>query len=145
MLVQALAKDLIKRGGIRAVEAFGTSALPPEDCLVPTDFLPSVGFRTHRAHPHTPRMRMDLRSVLTWRSELEAALDRLLAAGAATGARRRGRSPTRRALPPTTWRLTQPMKSASSLRIADLGRAPTICLTSSPLWKTAMFGMPVTR
>lgn len=79
ILVQALAKDLIKRGGIRAVEAFGTSAKRPEPCLVPTDFLLSVGFRTHRAHPRTPRMRMDLRSVLTWRAEIEAALDRLLA------------------------------------------------------------------
>ena len=28
----------------------------------------------------------------------------------------------------------QPMKSASSLRIADFGRAPTICLTTSPWW-----------
>ena len=79
VLVQALAKDLIKRGGIRAVEAFGTSARRPQPCLVPTDFLRSVGFRTHRAHPRTPRMRMDLRSVLTWRAEVEAAFDRLLA------------------------------------------------------------------
>jgi GNAT superfamily N-acetyltransferase len=79
VLVQAMAKDLIKRGGIRAVEAFGhTGGTTRKSCVLPADFLLSVGFRTHRAHPRYPRMRMDLRSVLTWRGELEAAFDRLL-------------------------------------------------------------------
>jgi GNAT superfamily N-acetyltransferase len=76
MLVQGMARDLIKRGGIRAVEAFG-DARGDGRCVVPVDFLGSVGFKTQRAHPTTPRMRMELRSALTWKDEVEAALERL--------------------------------------------------------------------
>lgn len=76
MLVQGMARDLIKRGGIRAVEAFGQRR-GPGTCLVPVDFLGSVGFKTQRQHPVTPRMRMDLRSAVVWRDEVEAALERL--------------------------------------------------------------------
>lgn len=76
MLVQGMARDLIGRGGVRAVEAFGTRRAA-SDCTVPAAFLDAVGFRTHRNHPTTPRMRMDLRSLLTWRDEVEAALERL--------------------------------------------------------------------
>ena len=82
LLVQGMAGDLIRRGGIRAVEAFGTTT--PRlgsawgSCLVPADFLGGVGFKTHRPHPLTPRMRMDLRSALTWRDEVEAAVERLI-------------------------------------------------------------------
>ncbi len=79
MLVQGMARDLIERGGIRAVEAFG-DARGTRSCMVPADFLGSVGFKTHRPHPTTPRMRMDLRSALTWRDEVESALERLLGA-----------------------------------------------------------------
>jgi GNAT superfamily N-acetyltransferase len=79
ILVQAMAKDLIRHGGIRAVEAFGAVGTTARPCVMPVDFLLGVGFRTHRAHPRVPRMRMDLRSVLIWRTELEAAFDRLLA------------------------------------------------------------------
>ncbi len=78
VLVQAMARDLIKRGGIKAVEAFAdTRGDDGEHCLVPADFLLSVGFRTLRAHARTPRMRMDLRTTLTWREELEEAFERL--------------------------------------------------------------------
>ena len=73
-----MAKDLLKRGGFKAVEAFGSSGRTAQECVVPADFLLSVGFRTLRPHVTTPRMRMDLRSMLTWRAELEAAWDRLL-------------------------------------------------------------------
>lgn len=78
MLVQGMAGDLIRRGGIRAVEAFGTTMAPLGSCLVPVGFLGGVGFKTHRPHPLTPRMRMELRSALTWRDEVEAALERLI-------------------------------------------------------------------
>ncbi len=81
MLVQGMARDLIRRGGVRAVEAFATHRPPiagAGGCVVPADFLGHVGFRTHRPHLTTPRMRMDLRSALSWRDEVEAALDRLL-------------------------------------------------------------------
>jgi len=79
MLVQGMARDLIERGGIRAVEAFGDTRGGGR-CVVPVDFLGSVGFKTHRAHGTTPRMRMELRSALTWRDELEAAVERLIGA-----------------------------------------------------------------
>jgi GNAT superfamily N-acetyltransferase len=78
LLVQSMAKDLIQRGGIRAVEAFGDTRGRSGHCVLPADFLLAVGFATHRAHASYPRMRMELRSTVTWRSELEAALDRLL-------------------------------------------------------------------
>ena len=79
MLVQGMARDLIKRGGIRAVEAFGDTRSEGQ-CVVSNDFLGGVGFKTHRPHPRHPRMRMELRSVLTWRDELESAVERLLGA-----------------------------------------------------------------
>jgi GNAT superfamily N-acetyltransferase len=83
VLIQSMAKDLIRHGGIGAVEAFG-SHRPQEDvCVLPVDFLLAVGFKTHRAHPQHPRMRMDLRTTVTWREELEAAAERLF--GVVTG------------------------------------------------------------
>lgn len=79
MLVQGMARDLIERGGIRAVEAFGDTR-GGGHCVVPVEFLGSVGFKTQRAHSTTPRMRMELRSALTWKDEVEVALERLLGA-----------------------------------------------------------------
>jgi GNAT superfamily N-acetyltransferase len=84
VLMQTVVKDLLKRGGIRALEAFGDSRAPAAragvvgGCVLPTDYLLSVGFKTSRPHPRFPRMRMDLRSVLTWRDEVETALEKLL-------------------------------------------------------------------
>ena len=80
MLVQGMARDLIRRGGTGAVEAFGDATGRGGGCVVPVDFLGGVGFKTQRAHPTTPRMRMDLRTTLTWREELEGALEKLLGA-----------------------------------------------------------------
>src|SRR4051794_28670787 len=82
MLVQGMARDLIKRGGIKAVEAFGDTRGPGRrgSCVVPADFLGSVGFKTQRAHGATPRMRMELRTALSLRDEVEAALERLVVA-----------------------------------------------------------------
>jgi GNAT superfamily N-acetyltransferase len=82
MLVQGTARDLVKRGDFAAVEAFGDTRGPGRSraCVVPADFLGSVGFKTHRPHGTTPRMRMDLRTALTWRTEVEAALERLVGA-----------------------------------------------------------------
>jgi GNAT superfamily N-acetyltransferase len=81
VLVQAVVKDVLGRGDIRALEAFGDHravGLQQHTCVVPTDFLLRVGFKTHRAHARNPRMRMDMRSVLTWREEVEQALEKLL-------------------------------------------------------------------
>ena len=80
MLVQGMARDLIKRGGIKAVEAFGDTRGPGRrgSCVVPADFLGSVGFKTQRAHGATPRMRMELRAAISIKDEVEAALERLV-------------------------------------------------------------------
>lgn len=83
MLVQAVAKDLTRRG-VRAIEAFG-DAQPVEaanadehQCVVPSEFLASVGFKTVRPHPRWPRLRLELRSALSWKEDVESALERLL-------------------------------------------------------------------
>jgi len=83
LLMQEMVKDLVQRGGIRAVEAFGSTGArsrraPEHDCLLPVEFLQRVGFKTQRSHPRNPRMRLDLKSVVTWRDEVEAALERLV-------------------------------------------------------------------
>ena len=79
MLVQGVARDLVERGDVAAVEAFGDTRGPGR-CLVPAEFLGAVGFRVQRAHPTTPRLRMELRSTISWREEVGAVLDRLRAA-----------------------------------------------------------------
>jgi GNAT superfamily N-acetyltransferase len=80
MLVQGMARDLVQRGGIRAIEAFGDPSGRGGRCLLPVEFLGSVGFKTHRPHPSTPRMRMDLRAAITWKGEVESAFERLVGA-----------------------------------------------------------------
>jgi GNAT superfamily N-acetyltransferase len=83
MLVQAVAKDLTRRG-VRAIEAFG-DAQPGETeepethtCVLPAAFLRSVGFKTVQPHPEWPRLRLELRSASSWKEDVEAALERLL-------------------------------------------------------------------
>jgi GNAT superfamily N-acetyltransferase len=104
-LMQTVVKDLVKRGGIRALEAIGDTRAPGRDargssayggCVLPADYLLRVGFKTHRPHPRYPRMRLELRSVLTWRDEVEGALEKLL--GAVRPARQPATEPTRRVL-----------------------------------------------
>jgi hypothetical protein len=65
MLVLARAKDHTRRGESPA-------------CMLPVDYLLAVGFKTIRPHHHYPRLRMELRTVLTWREDVEVALERLL-------------------------------------------------------------------
>ncbi|GAA0575097.1 GNAT family N-acetyltransferase [Kribbella sandramycini] len=79
VIVQAVAKDILKRG-FRAIEAFGDSRWDGPGCVWPTDFLQAVGFAVVREHPRNPRLRLDLRSAITWRSEMEAAVERLMGA-----------------------------------------------------------------
>jgi GNAT superfamily N-acetyltransferase len=88
MMIQGMAKDLVRRGdGIKAVEAFGDTRGRTGRCVVPADFLLAVGFSTHRAHAVHPRMRMDLRTTISIREELERGLETLL--GALPGKRAR--------------------------------------------------------
>jgi hypothetical protein len=85
MLVQATAKDLTRRG-VRAVEAFGLAVdggepdadEPGSQCLVPADLLLAVGFKTVRQHYRYPRLRLDLKTALSWREDVEQALERIL-------------------------------------------------------------------
>jgi GNAT superfamily N-acetyltransferase len=80
LLIQGMARDLIKRGDIRAVEAFADTRGIRGRCVVSAEFCLRVGFKTQRAHSTTPRLRMDLRTALTWRDEVEQALERLMGA-----------------------------------------------------------------
>jgi GNAT superfamily N-acetyltransferase len=101
MLIQSAAKDLSRRG-IKAIEAFGTlvPAGAAEDdqeteeqgaqqrsaraarrtgpCVVPADYLLAVGFKTVRPHHRYPRLRLELKNALSWREDMEVALERLL-------------------------------------------------------------------
>jgi hypothetical protein len=66
MLVQAMAKDLT-RHGVKAIEAFGDRRWESPACMLPVDYLLAVGFKTIRPHHRYPRLRMELRTVLTGR------------------------------------------------------------------------------
>lgn len=98
MLVQGMARDAARRG-TKAIEAFGMAKPPPEPdesaewaappprprpasgekvCVLPADYLLAVGFKTVRPHPRTPRLRLDLKSTVSWKEDVEYALERLL-------------------------------------------------------------------
>jgi GNAT superfamily N-acetyltransferase len=77
MLVQGLAKDLRMRG-IRAVEAFGDLKWESPSCVLPAEYLLAVGFKTVRPHARFPRLRLELKSTVSWREDVEYALERLL-------------------------------------------------------------------
>jgi len=77
LLVQSVAKDLTRRG-VRAVEAFADARWEGPQCVVPADHLLAVGFKTVRPHPRWPRLRLELRTALSWREDVEVALERLL-------------------------------------------------------------------
>jgi GNAT superfamily N-acetyltransferase len=76
MLVQGMAADLVERGHT-AIEAYGDTRGRTRGCVLPAEFLGSVGFKTQRAHPTTPRMRMELRTALSWKDEVELALEKM--------------------------------------------------------------------
>lgn len=73
-LVQAAAA-WAARSRVEALEAVGVHGEDP--CLPPAAWLERVGFRTVRAHPLYPRLRMDISSTVRWRPELGAAWHRL--------------------------------------------------------------------
>ena len=95
MLVQGVAKDLTRQG-YRAIEVFarrpGTddaAGSPTDDraglrCLVPVAFAEATGFTVVADHPEVPRLRLELRTALDWREDVEAALDHLLGSLALT-------------------------------------------------------------
>jgi hypothetical protein len=77
MLVQGVAKEMLRRN-IRAIEAFGDLRWDGPACIIPADHLLAVGFKTVRPHARFPRLRLDLKTTLTWREDVEVALERLL-------------------------------------------------------------------
>lgn len=79
VMVQTVAKDVLRRG-FKAIEAFGDARWKEPACVLPADHLLSVGFKTVRAHPRFPRLRLELRSTVSWKADVESALDRLLGA-----------------------------------------------------------------
>jgi GNAT superfamily N-acetyltransferase len=79
VMVQTVAKDLLRRG-FKAIEAFGDARWKEPVCVLPADHLLAVGFKTVRPHPTYPRLRLELRTTLSWKEDVELALDRLLGA-----------------------------------------------------------------
>ncbi|MBV7698850.1 GNAT family N-acetyltransferase [Streptomyces sp. TRM70350] len=79
VMVQTVAKDLLRRG-FKAIEAFGDARWKEPACVLPAEHLLAVGFKTVRPHPTYPRMRLELRTTLSWKEDVEMALDRLLGA-----------------------------------------------------------------
>jgi GNAT superfamily N-acetyltransferase len=77
MLLQGVAKDLTRRG-VRALEAFGDEKWERPACVLPAAHLRSVGFKTVRPHARFPRLRLELKSAVSWREDVEVALERLL-------------------------------------------------------------------
>ncbi len=77
VLVQNMAKDLTRRN-VKAVEAFGDLRWSEPGCIVPADYLLAVGFKTVRPHARYPRLRLELKTALSWREDVEVALERLL-------------------------------------------------------------------
>ncbi|MBB1255371.1 GNAT family N-acetyltransferase [Streptomyces sp. OF3] len=77
VLVQTVAKDLLRRD-FKAVEAFTDAREDGRSCLLPAEYLRAVGFKTVRQHPRFPRLRLELRSTVSWKADMERALDQLL-------------------------------------------------------------------
>jgi len=78
-LVQAVAKDLVRRE-FKAIEAFGDARWKEPGCILPAEHLLAVGFKTVRPHHRYPRLRLEVRSAISWKGEVEVALERLLGA-----------------------------------------------------------------
>lgn len=80
LLIQSVAKDVMARRRVRGIEAIADALGHENSCVVPAAFLTAVGFNTVQPHPRYPRLRLDLRSVLTWRDDVELAVERWLGA-----------------------------------------------------------------
>jgi hypothetical protein len=65
------------RRGLKAIEAFGDLAWAGPKCVLPAEYLLAVGFKTVRPHPRFPRLRLEVKSTVTWREDVEYALERL--------------------------------------------------------------------
>ncbi len=77
MLLQGVAKDLTRRGVGRSRPSATSSGRQPA-CVLPAEHLRSVGFKTVRPHHRYPRLRLELKTAVSWREDVEVALERLL-------------------------------------------------------------------
>jgi GNAT superfamily N-acetyltransferase len=77
VLLQNTAKDLIRRN-VRAIEAFGSTSGRCGVCVQPAAQLRAMGFKTVRSHPRWPRLRLDFKTTVTWREDVEVALEKLI-------------------------------------------------------------------
>ncbi|HEX3813313.1 MAG TPA: GNAT family N-acetyltransferase [Mycobacteriales bacterium] len=77
MLLQGVVKELTRRG-VRALEVFGDLRWTGPGCVLPADYLLAVGFKTVRPHHRYPRLRLEVKSTVSWREDVESALERLL-------------------------------------------------------------------
>ncbi len=57
------------------MEAYGSAT--GEGCLLPTGFLIGLGFGPVREHPRNPRLRLDLRTAVSWRGDVEEVWGRV--------------------------------------------------------------------
>ena len=79
VIVQTVAKDLLRRG-FKAIEAFGDARWTEPACVLPANHLLSVGFKTVRPHPPIPGCGWSCAQRVSWREDVERALDQLLGA-----------------------------------------------------------------
>lgn len=77
LLVQNVVKGA-KEHGKRAVECFADKAWQGYDCMIPSEFLSSVGFRVKRDHLRFPLMRIDIRALAKLTNSVEHALESFL-------------------------------------------------------------------
>ncbi|GAA6525637.1 GNAT family N-acetyltransferase [Intrasporangium sp. DVR] len=80
VLVQAAVKEAL-RHRVRSIDVIAArpAAVRKHPCVLEAAFLEQVGFRVAREHPVYPRLRLDLRTVVTVRDEVTAAVRRVLA------------------------------------------------------------------
>jgi hypothetical protein len=78
-LVQSAAKDALRRRS-RSLDVVAARplAVGRHSCVLDVGFLEKAGFRVERDHPAYPRMRIDLRTVVTLKDEAAAAITRAL-------------------------------------------------------------------
>lgn len=78
VLFQAALRDLVQRGE-RVVQAYGIAGAVDyaRSPLVGVDFLVRMGFTAARPHPEVPLMQLELKSLVAWTENLEAALEAL--------------------------------------------------------------------
>ena len=98
--------------------------------MVPAQFLTAVGFKTVQPHPRYPLLRMELRSVLRWRGDVEVALERLARRHPA-GEERGPVGASRGSTPRSLARPLTPARQLGDAELAQVG-APIAEMATSP-------------